>query len=140
MTTEPEAAATYYARSGRLREGEIVAVYDLGGGTFDATVVLQKAEGLEILGAPKGIETLGGVDFDEAILSYVNDTAGGALADVDMGDAHTAAALARVRQDCVLAKEALSVDTQAIIPVFLLGRHFEIRLTRTGFEDMLRAH
>jgi molecular chaperone DnaK (HSP70) len=39
MVTEPEAAAAYYARSGRVNDGEIVAVYDLGGGTFDATVV-----------------------------------------------------------------------------------------------------
>ncbi len=139
MVTEPEAAAAYYAMSGRLRDGEIVAVYDLGGGTFDATVVRKHPGGLEILGAPEGIERLGGVDFDEAILSYVDFAAGGALAELDMRDAQTAVALARLRQDCVLAKEALSLDTETVIPVFLPGRHFEVQLTRTGFEEMVRA-
>jgi YVTN family beta-propeller protein len=139
MVTEPEAAAAYYARSGRLNDGEIVAVYDLGGGTFDATVVRKQVEGLEILGTPEGIERLGGVDFDEAILSYVNYTAGGALGELDMGDAQTAVALTRLRQDCVLAKEALSLDTETVIPVFLPGRHFNVRLTRASFEEMVRA-
>jgi YVTN family beta-propeller protein len=139
MVTEPEAAAAYYATSGRLGDGEVVAVYDLGGGTFDATVVRKQAERLEILGTPEGIERLGGVDFDDAILSYVNYTAGGVLAELDMGDAATAVALARLRHDCVLAKEALSVDTEAVIPVFLPGRHLQVQLTRAAFEDMVRA-
>jgi YVTN family beta-propeller protein len=139
MVTEPEAAAAYYATSGRLNDSEIVAVYDLGGGTFDATAVRKQVEGLEILGTPEGIERLGGVDFDEAIMSYVNYTAGGALSGLDMGDAKTAVALTRLRHDCVLAKEALSLDTEAIIPVFLPGRHFEVRLTRASFEEMVRA-
>jgi len=139
MVTEPEAAAAYYATSGRLGDGEVVAVYDLGGGTFDATVVHKQAAGLEILGRPEGIERLGGVDFDDAILSYVNYTAGGVLAELDIGDAATAVSLARLRHDCVLAKEALSVDTEAVIPVFLPGRHFQVRLTRAAFEDMVRA-
>ena len=119
MVTEPEAAAAYYATSRRLDDGEIVAVYDLGGGTFDATVVRKRPEGLEILGTPEGIERLGGVDFDEAILAHVNYAAGGALTELDMSDPQTAVAMARLRQDCVLAKEALSVDTEAVIPVFL---------------------
>jgi YVTN family beta-propeller protein len=139
FVTEPEAAAAYYATSGRLADGEIVAVYDLGGGTFDATVVRKLPEGMEILGTPEGIERLGGVDFDEAVLTHVNYSSGGALSELDLGDAQTAVALARLRQDCVQAKEALSLDTEAVIPVFLPGRHFDVRLTRSGFEDMVRA-
>jgi hypothetical protein len=64
---------------------------------------------------------------------------GGALARLDLDDARTAVALAQLRQDCVLAKETLSVDTEAVIPVFLPGRHFEVRLTRAAFEDMVRG-
>ena len=56
-----------------------------------------------------------------------------------MSDPQTAVALARLRQDCVLAKEALSVDTETAIPVFLPDRHFDVRLTRADFEDMVRA-
>jgi YVTN family beta-propeller protein len=139
MVTEPEAAAAHYAASRRLENGEIVAVYDLGGGTFDATVLRKRPEGIEILGSPEGIERLGGVDFDEAILAHVNYAAGGALSELDMSDPQTTVALARLRQDCVLAKEALSIDTETTIPVFLPNRHFDVRLTRAEFEDMIRA-
>ncbi|NMH99992.1 Hsp70 family protein [Pseudonocardia acidicola] len=137
--SEPEAAAAHYAATRRLNDGETVAVYDLGGGTFDATILSKGPEGIEILGTPEGIERLGGVDFDEAVMSYVNVSSGGALSELDMGDPATAIALARLRQDCVLAKEALSVDTETTIPVFLPHRHFEVRLTRPEFEGMLRA-
>nr|WP_255426981.1 Hsp70 family protein [Pseudonocardia sp. C8] len=137
--TEPEAAAAHYAASRRLGEGDTVAVYDLGGGTFDATVLRKQADGIEILGTPEGIERLGGVDFDEAILSYVNYQAGGALTELDLGDLQTSVAMARLRQDCVLAKEALSIDTETTIPVFLPQRHFDVRLTLTEFENMIRA-
>jgi molecular chaperone DnaK len=139
LVTEPEAAAAHYAASRQLDDGEIMAVYDLGGGTFDATVLRKKPGGVEILGTPEGIERLGGIDFDEAILSYVDYTAGGVLRELDMGDLQTTVALARLRQDCVLAKEALSVDTETILPVFLPGRHFDVHLTRSDFEDMVRA-
>jgi YVTN family beta-propeller protein len=137
--SEPEAAAAYYATTRRLTEGDVIAVYDLGGGTFDATVLQRTAEGIEILGSPEGIERLGGADFDEAVLAHVNHATGGALSELDLGDTQTVVALARLRQDCVLAKEALSLDSEATIPVFLPGRHLDVRITRAEFEDMIRA-
>ena len=71
MITEPEAAARYYASTQRLAPGEIVAVYDLGGGTFDAAVVEMTPSGMTILGTPEGIEHLGGIDIDEAVFGLV---------------------------------------------------------------------
>ena len=137
--TEPEAAAAHYAAVRQLADGDTVAVYDLGGGTFDATVLRKRAVGIDILGTPEGVERLGGVDFDDAILSYINYTSGAALSELDMGHPQTAMALARLRHDCILAKEALSVDTETTIPVFLPNRHFDVKLTRREFEDMIRA-
>jgi YVTN family beta-propeller protein len=137
--TEPEAAAAHYAATRQLDEGEVIAVYDLGGGTFDATVVQRVADGIEILGSPDGIERLGGTDFDEAILAFVNHASGGALNELDLSDPKTVAALSRLRQDCILAKEALSLDTEVTIPVFLPTRHLDVQLTRAQFEDMIRA-
>jgi YVTN family beta-propeller protein len=139
LVTEPEAAAAHYAASRQLDNGQTVAVYDLGGGTFDATVLRKHPGGVEILGTPEGIERLGGVDFDDAILSYVDYAAGGALGELDLREPQSTVALARLRQDCILAKEALSVDTETILPVFLPGRHFDVRITRSDFEDMVRA-
>lgn len=54
--TEPEAAAIHYASVRRLDDGESLAVYDLGGGTFDITVLRKLPQGIEILGVPEGIE------------------------------------------------------------------------------------
>jgi YVTN family beta-propeller protein len=138
-TTEPEAAAAHYASTRALGEGEVLAVYDLGGGTFDATVLRRTAHGFEILGTPEGIERLGGADFDDAIFAHVNYVAGGALGELDLGDAKTSVAVARLRQDCTLAKEALSVETEASIPVFLPKGHFDVTLTRAELEGMIRA-
>jgi YVTN family beta-propeller protein len=138
-TTEPEAAAAHYASTRPLAEGEVLAVYDLGGGTFDATVLRRTAHGFQILGTPEGIERLGGADFDDAVFAHVNYLAGGALGELDLSDSRTSVAVARLRQDCTLAKEALSVETEATIPVFLPNRHFDITLTRAELEGMIRA-
>jgi molecular chaperone DnaK (HSP70) len=138
LVTAAEAAA-HHAVRGRMPDGGTVAVYDLGGGGFEATVVRTGPGGPEILGRPEGVDGVGGADLDEAILSYVDDAVGGALARLDMDDARTAVALARLRQDCVLCKENLSLDTETVVPVFLPGRHFEVRLNRTTFELMFRS-
>ncbi|CAM02589.1 YVTN family beta-propeller protein [Saccharopolyspora erythraea NRRL 2338] len=137
--TEPEAAAAYYAAKRRLDDGEVVAVYDLGGGTFDATVLRKLPDGIAILGSPEGIERLGGVDFDEAVLNHVDRELNGAIGELPPQDPQAATALRRLRQDCIEAKEALSIDTETTIPVFLPNRHCEVRLTRAEFEDMIRV-
>jgi actin-like ATPase involved in cell morphogenesis len=138
--TEPEAAAARYAATRKLPEGELVAVYDLGGGTFDATILRKTADGMEIVGIPEGVERLGGIDFDEAILRYVNFTSDNALNNLDMRDPRTTASLARLRQDCILAKEALSADTETVLPVFLPDRAFDVTLSRSTFEGLIRGH
>jgi actin-like ATPase involved in cell morphogenesis len=139
MITEPEAAALHYAEARQLDDGALVAVYDLGGGTFDATVVRKLPDGVHTLGTPEGIERLGGIDFDQAVFDFVNFTCGGALTELDMRDPQTSIALNRLRQDCALAKESLSVDTETVLPVFLPGRQFDLRITRSQFEDLIRA-
>ena len=138
---EPQAAAIYYASQERVTPGAVIAVYDLGGGTFDAAV-LRKEQGLAggfvILGEPEGIERLGGIDFDAAVLAHVNAALDGALDVLDGDDPALLPALARVRQDCVDAKEGLSADTDVSIAVSVPGVQHEVRLTRGEFEDMVR--
>ncbi|BFU44271.1 Hsp70 family protein [Krasilnikovia sp. MM14-A1004] len=136
LRTEPEAAAVQFASGERVAPGEIVAVYDLGGGTFDAAVLRRTATGFELLGEPEGIEQLGGIDFDEAVFDHVLAILGdAALSIADDPDAR--AALARLRRDCVEAKEALSEDTEVLVPVALPGLHTRVRLTRREFEAMI---
>jgi molecular chaperone DnaK len=136
--TEPEAAAIYYASQERVAEGAVVAVYDLGGGTFDVAVLRKVANGWHILGEPEGIERLGGIDFDEAVFQHVTSTLGDEYEALDPEDDPTLQALLRLRRECVEAKEALSEDTDVSIPVLLPGIQRDVRLTRVEFEEMIR--
>ena len=138
MLTEPEAAAIYYASLERVDTGTVLGVYDLGGGTFDAAVLQKTPDGFDVLGRPEGIERLGGIDFDEAVFSHVREALGGAIEELDPDDPTAQAAVARLRRDCVEAKEALSSDTEAVIPVMLPNAQTEVRITRTEFEAMVR--
>jgi actin-like ATPase involved in cell morphogenesis len=138
--TEPEAAAAHYAATRELAEGKLVAVYDLGGGTFDTTVLRAHQGGVEILGVPEGIERLGGIDFDNALFDHLDHLCDGQLSALNADDPRAAVTSARLKRDIVLAKEHLSVDPRASIPVFLPDRTFDVHVTRTAFEDLIRAH
>ncbi|MCW6006151.1 PQQ-binding-like beta-propeller repeat protein [Micromonospora sp. CPCC 205371] len=133
----PEAAAIHYATTERARPGETVAVYDLGGGTFDAAVLRRTATGFELLGRSEGIEQLGGIDFDEAVFAHVLATIGDSAQVLDPDDELLTTALTRLRRDCTEAKEALSFDTEVMIPVALPGLHTRVRLNRSEFEAMI---
>ncbi len=136
--TEPVAAALQYAAGERVEAGETVAVYDLGGGTFDAAVLRKVPTGFELLGRPQGIERLGGIDFDEAVLTHVRKVVGDAISSLDPADPSARSAFARLRQECVLAKETLSADSDATVPVLLPNLQTQVRITRAEFEDMIR--
>jgi molecular chaperone DnaK (HSP70) len=134
--SEPEAAALHYASVDRVKPGSVIAVYDLGGGSFDVTVLRRGDDGFELVGQPDGVERLGGIDFDEVVYRHV---LGHALdgAEPDVEDPTTRAALARVRQACVDAKETLSFDTRVTVPVVLPGVSTTVTVTRSEFEEMI---
>ncbi|MEU8228653.1 Hsp70 family protein [Actinoplanes sp. NPDC048967] len=137
LRTEPEAAALQHATARRIGPGETVAVYDLGGGTFDAAVLRREGEGFQVLGEPEGIEQLGGADFDEAVFGHVLGVLGDRVEGLDPNEPDVVTALARLRRDCVEAKEALSFDTEVMIPVALPGVHTRVRLNRSELESMI---
>ena len=139
LATEPQAAAISYANQERVDPGAVIAVYDLGGGTFDAAVLRKEADSsFTILGSPEGIERLGGIDFDSAVFAHVTQSLEGVFDDLDPEDEATVAAVARLRQECTQAKEALSLDTEAVIPVLLPNTQTEVRATRSELEGMIR--
>ncbi|HET9517610.1 MAG TPA: Hsp70 family protein [Actinoplanes sp.] len=137
LRSEPEAAAVQYAAQERVQPGEVVAVYDLGGGTFDAAVLRKTDTGFEILGEPTGIEQLGGVDFDEAILAHVLAMLGPRVEGLSPEDPAVREALTQLRRSCVTAKEDLSDDTEVLVPVALPSLHTRVRLNRSEFEAMI---
>ena len=137
--TEPEAAAIQYASRARLAAGDKVAVYDLGGGTFDVCVLEKHETGFAIIGSPDGVEHLGGIDFDEAVFQHVVGMLADRMGDLDPDDPEVTNALARLRRECVEAKEALSSDVEATIPVALPGITTSLRMTRTELEGLITS-
>jgi molecular chaperone DnaK len=135
---EPLAAAAQYAARSRVPVGSKLAVYDLGGGTFDACVLEQTTDGFVIMGVPQGVEHLGGVDFDEALFRHVVDLVAGQADTLDADSREIELGLARLRRDCVEAKEALSSDVEAVVPVSLSRLSTTIRITRQDFESLIR--
>ncbi|HEY6793420.1 MAG TPA: Hsp70 family protein [Kineosporiaceae bacterium] len=138
LAVEPVAAAAYYARQQRVEDGSLVAVYDLGGGTFDAAVVRTTGDSFDIIGRPEGIEHLGGADFDAAVFEHVRTVVGEPLTTLDDSLPSTVAAVARLREECTSAKETLSSDTDTTIPVLLPHYATEVRITRAELERMVR--
>ncbi len=138
LLTEPEAAAAAFAGRANLQPGDIVTVYDLGGGTFDTAILRRTEDQFEIVGQPSGIERLGGIDFDAAVWAHVNRYLEGALDQADRADGATRRGLARLRRSVVQAKEALASASDASIPIDLPGLDTEVRLTRVEFETMIK--
>jgi actin-like ATPase involved in cell morphogenesis len=138
LVSEPVAAAIFYAAQERVDLGTLIGVYDLGGGTFDATVVHKTATGFELVGQPAGDDDLGGVDFDQLVIDHVGGAIGRQWTNLDMTDPAVLSALAQVRANAVEAKEALSSDLDAGISVILPGVSRQVRLTRAEFEERAR--
>ena len=134
--SEPQAAALAYTAQSRIPDGAIVAVYDLGGGTFDAAVLRKEAGSFIPMGTPVGIERLGGIDFDDAIFAYVRQAVGPRWPS-DPDDPSLPAPMLQLRRACVEAKELLSSDTEADIAVVLPGVAVSIPLSRATFEAMI---
>ncbi len=137
--SDPEAAAISHRCTEGSGDGTLVMVYDLGGGTFDLAVGRLTPDGFEIVGTSDGIDRLGGLDFDEAVLAHISGAVGVGLADFEPDDPATAAALMRLREECAVLKESLSTETEVSVPVFLAGGEREVRVTRDELDAMVRS-
>jgi YVTN family beta-propeller protein len=136
IMSEPEAAAAYYASKDRLDQGAVVGVYDLGGGTFDASILRKSEDGFELLGRPTGDAELGGIDLDRALFDHVMQLAGIDWNEIDREDPQVARGLAQLRQSVVLGKELLSVELNADIGIALPSVVTTVRVTRREFERL----
>jgi molecular chaperone DnaK len=138
LLSEPAAAATFYASQRPLAVGARVAVYDFGGGTFDAAIVEATAYGYALRGVPQGVDFIGGLNLDEAVFDHVRAAVAGAVDELDANDPVAVADVAELRRQCTQAKEALSIETATSIPVRLARLRTDVRLTRDEFEDAIR--
>jgi hypothetical protein len=136
LVTEPEAAAAFYASRDRLPTDTIVGVYDLGGGTFDASILQKTDGGFKVLGRPAGDDQLGGADLDRALLEYVTERAGVRWDELDRADARTARDMMHLRRNVILAKEMLSHELNAEVAVAIDSIDTTVRLTRREVEQL----
>ncbi len=72
IVNEPTAAALYYAFEGGHELGGIYAVYDLGGGTFDISIIQVNGQDVDVI-ATNGVQVLGGDDFDNIIIEMAKE-------------------------------------------------------------------
>lgn len=143
IINEPTAATLCYAwhRGELLRElsGQAapakprkVLVYDLGGGTFDVTVVQYTPSHFRVLATDGDVE-LGGIDWNERLVDHV---AGEFKARHGSDPRQSPAALQLLRNDCDVAKIQLSDAEQATIACRHQGRAVNVPVRREQFESM----
>lgn len=133
LVNEPTAAALAYGLD-RQKDG-IVAVYDLGGGTFDVSI-LKLHEGIFEVVATNGDTHLGGDDIDNLLIAIAIDDIQGEL-NLDLRNSPEA--VQAIRKAVIEAKIALSTAETARINVDLLDGHvYRREITREQFEQIIR--
>ncbi len=139
IINEPTAAALAYGLD-RVTDREMVAVYDLGGGTFDVSIIELNSGVIEVR-ASHGNTHLGGDDFDERLMNHLAD-----LFEKEHGldPRQDRKALARLTRAAEEAKIELSSKPFARVrQEYLLDKdgkplHLDVEVSRHEFEDMIR--
>ena len=137
IINEPTAAALAYGLG--KSDAERIAVYDLGGGTFDISILEMNDGVFEVL-STSGNTFLGGEDFDERIMSWM---ASQFLADTGIDLRQDRLALQRLKEVAERAKCDLSLATETTINLPFIAadasgpKHFNKTLTREEFETLV---
>jgi len=137
IINEPTAAALAYGLD--KKEHEKIVVFDLGGGTFDVSV-LEVAEGVFRVISTNGDTHLGGDDFDEVLINYVADEF---KKENGIDLRQDTMALQRLKEACEKAKKELSTasTTDINLPFITADasgpKHLQINITRSKFEQLV---
>ena len=139
IINEPTAAALAYGLDKKEKEDEIVAVYDLGGGTYDISI-LELGDGVFEVKATYGDTHLGGDDFDQRLIDYIADEFQ-KQEGIDLRKDRMA--LQRLKEAAEKAKIELSGQTQTNINLpFITAtedgpKHLTLDITRAAFEKLV---
>ena len=134
IINEPTAAAIAYGLDTQIKEEKKVLIFDLGGGTFDVSLLTIEDGIFEVM-ATAGNTHLGGEDFDNRLVEFfVEEIKRKQRLDISKN----ARALRRLRTACERAKRTLSSGTQAFLEIDGLaeGQDFSSTITRARFEDI----
>ncbi len=130
LINEPTAAAIAFGLEPTVKG--IIFVYDLGGGTFDVTIMRAGSGEFEVI-ATDGDRNLGGFDFDNALMRHVSQRVQ-AEGGPDLLDDPVVSA--DLRDKCELAKRQLTTVDRASVFVGAGGRSFRVDITRDEFDAM----
>jgi len=138
IINEPTAAALAYGLKSTGKSGQLVAVYDLGGGTFDITI-LEMADGLFQVRATGGDTYLGGEDFDQRIIDWL---IGEFQRETGIDLKQDRMALQRLKEAAEKAKCELSTaqQTEIVLPFISADasgpKHLNTVLARQKYEEL----
>ena len=138
IINEPTAAALAYGLKNTGKAGQCVAVYDLGGGTFDITI-LEMTDGLFQVRATGGDTYLGGEDFDQRVIDWL---IGEFLRETSIDLKQDRMALQRLKEAAEKAKCELSTaqQTEIVLPFISADssgpKHLNTVLTRQRYEEL----
>jgi molecular chaperone DnaK len=133
LVNEPTAASLAYGLD--KKKNGIVAVYDLGGGTFDVSI-LKLQDGIFEVIATNGDTHLGGDDIDNLLIAVAIDDIQG---DLKLDVRRNGEAVARIRKAVIEAKIALSSQPSVKLDVDLPGaKKYQREITRDAFEQMIQ--
>ncbi len=142
IINEPTAAAIafgvqrgFLSPRGVSLQPEVVLVYDLGGGTFDVTLMRIEGTHFEAIGTA-GDVYLGGIDWDNALADHV---AAEFQRQFGVDPREDTVARQRLLQDAEDAKRALSQRSEATIPLEYGGKRARFKVTRSKFEELTAA-
>jgi len=139
IINEPTAAALAYGLDKDSKKDEKIAVFDLGGGTFDVSI-LELGDGVFEVKSTNGDTHLGGADFDRVLVNYFADEFKKEHG-IDVSD--DKAAMQRLRDEAEKAKIELSTTNEVDVNLpFLTAdaegpKHFEHKLTRAKLESLV---
>jgi molecular chaperone DnaK len=139
IVNEPTAAALAYGLD--QRDDQIIAVYDLGGGTFDISILEVSDNVIEVI-ATNGDTHLGGDDFDDCIIDYLIEEF---RKDTGIDVSKDTMVLQRLKEAAENAKIELSSVSETLINLpFLTAdatgpKHLNLSLSRSKFEQLIRS-
>lgn len=137
MINEPTAAALYYVNKYNL-ENKRILVYDLGGGTFDVTILnVKNSQEIEAM-STDGLSNAGGRFFDQAIVDYVRDFMEDKF-DIDLEDDEYLDELQELYIKAEKAKIQLSNKNSTIITLKIGNIREAITVKREQFEQMIKG-
>ena len=135
IINEPTAAAITYGVADN-KSDKVVLVYDLGGGTFDVTIIHIKPGEIDVV-CTGGDHTLGGKDWDDTIIMYVDDEfcRQTGTSESILDDPET---LQEITLSVEKAKKLLTSKEKAPISVNYKGKRARIELTREKFNELTK--